>query len=426
MATESGPGLSIAVVGGGVAGITSAHLLQRRHRVTLYEKNDYVGGHTHTIEIPEGPDQGLPVDTGFIVLNDRTYPLLHRLLAQLGVTVRDTEMSFSFQSAATGLEYAGTGLNGLFAQRRNLVRPAHWRLLLEIARFCRTARADLAGNRLGRLTLHEYLGRGRYHEDMVDHYLVPMASAIWSTPPGQVTGFPAEPFLRFFDNHGLLSPFHRPRWQTVVGGSHAYVKAFLAEFRGTVRASAAVAGVRRGDDAVTVTTTDGNAEAYDRVVVAVHADEALGLLDDPSDRERELLGAWRYQRNRVVLHTDASFLPRNRRAWGCWNYSSVEDPGPDSLGCVTYWMNALQGLRSETQYCVTVNPDRPVPGGATIRELEYSHPTYSIASMATQAQLPHLNGCNHTYFCGSYFGYGFHEDAVRSAAAVGREFGLAL
>ena len=185
MTEENGTNLRVAVVGAGVAGITAAHLLQRRHQVTLYEKNDYVGGHTHTIEVPDGPDRGLPVDTGFIVLNDRTYPLLHRLLAQLGVGVRDTEMSFSFQSAATGLEYAGTGLNGLFAQRRNLVRPAHWRLLLEVARFCRTARADLAENRLGRATLHEYLARGGYHRDMVDHYLVPMASAIWSTPPAR-------------------------------------------------------------------------------------------------------------------------------------------------------------------------------------------------------------------------------------------------
>ena len=426
MATENEQDLRIAVVGGGVAGITAAHLLQRRHRVTLYEKNDYVGGHTHTIEVPDGPDRGLPVDTGFIVLNDRTYPLLHRLLEQLGVGVQDTEMSFSFQSTATGLEYAGTGLNGLFAQRRNLVRPAHWRLLFEVARFCRAARADLAGNRLGRSTLHEYLTRGRYHVDMVDHYLVPMASAIWSTPPGQVTGFPAEPFLRFFDNHGLLSPFHRPRWQTVVGGSHAYVKAFLAGFGGVVRTRAAVTGIRRGADAVTVRTTEGEPESYDRVVVAAHADEALGLLDDPSDGERDLLGAWRYQRNRVVLHTDASFLPRSRRAWGCWNYSGLQDPGPDALGCVTYWMNALQGLRTETQYCVTLNPDRPVPQAAVVRELEYSHPTYSLASMATQAQLPTLNGRARTYFCGSYFGYGFHEDAVRSAVEVGRQFGLEL
>lgn len=426
MVGESDQRLNIAVVGGGVAGITAAHLLQRRHQVTIYEKNDYVGGHTHTIEIPDGPDRGVPVDTGFIVLNDRTYPLLHRLLGQLGVEVRDTEMSFSFQSAATGLEYAGTGLNGLFAQRRNLVRPAHWRLLIEVARFCRKARADLAEGRLGKATLHEYLAQSRYHADMVDHYLVPMASAIWSTPPGHVTGFPAEPFLHFFDNHGLLSPFHRPSWQTVVGGSHAYVKVFLGTFRGAVRTEAAVTNIRRGEDSVTVRTKEGEPEPYDRVVVATHADEALGLLDNPSDAERELLGAWRYQRNRVVLHTDTSFLPRSRRAWGCWNYSVVEDSGPDTLGCVTYWMNALQGLRTENQYCVTLNPDRPVPQAATVRELEYSHPTYSLASMGTQARLASLNGTRRTHFCGSYFGYGFHEDAVRSAAAVGEEFGLAL
>ncbi|MDF1554728.1 MAG: FAD-dependent oxidoreductase [Deferrisomatales bacterium] len=385
MTEKNATNLRVAVVGAGVAGVTAAHLLQRRHQMTLYEKNDYVGGHTHTIEVPDGPDRGLPVDTGFIVLNDRTYPLLHRLLAQLGVDVRDTEMSFSFQSGATGLEYACTGLNQLFAQRRNLVRPAHWRLLFEVARFCRTARADLAENRLGRATLHEYLARGRYHRDMVDHYLVPMASAIWSTPPGQVTSFPAEPFLRFFDNHGLLSPFHRPRWQTVVGGSHAYVKAFLAGFGGEVHTRAAVTGIRRGDNGVTVSAEGGEPESYDRAVVAAHADEELRLLDDPCDLERDLLGTWRYQRNRVVLHTDASFLPRSRRAWGCWNYSGGGDPGLAALGCVTYWMNALQGLRTANQYCVTLNPDRPVPQASTLRELEYSHPTFSLASMATQA-----------------------------------------
>jgi predicted NAD/FAD-binding protein len=418
--------LRIAVVGSGVAGLTAAYLLQRRHEVTLYEKNDYVGGHTHTIEVANGPDRGLPVDTGFIVLNDRTYPLFNRLLRQLGVSVRDTEMSFSFQSEAAGLEYAGTGLNGLFAQRRNLLRVAHWRMLLGVARFCRNARADLSRGRLPRWTLQEYVRRYRYRPEMVERYLIPMAAAIWSTPPGDVTGFPVEPFLRFFDNHGLLSPCRRPRWQTVVGGSHAYVKAFLAGFRGTVHVSAPVTSIRRNETSVYVRGADGEEETYDRVVVAAHADEALGLLADPRDAERDLLGAWRYQSNRVVLHTDASFLPRTRRAWGCWNYREVPNSRRDALGCVTYFMNALQGLRTETRYCVTLNPDRPVPPAKTICELVYSHPTYTFASMDTQEKLATLNGPNRTYFCGSYFGYGFHEDAVRSAAAVGREFGLEL
>ena len=426
MPAESGDKLRVAVVGGGVAGITAAYLLQRRQEVTLYEKNDYVGGHTHTIEIPGGPDRGLPVDTGFIVLNDRTYPLFNRLLRQLGVCVRDTEMSFSFQSEATGVEYAGTGFNGLFAQRRNLLRASHWRMLLGVARFCRDARADLSRGRLPRWTLQEYVGRYRYRPEMVDRYLIPMAAAIWSTPPGEVSGFPVEPFLRFFNNHGLLSPFRRPRWQTVAGGSHAYVKAFLDGFRGTVRVAAPVTSIRRGEKSVHVRAAGGEDETYDRVVVAAHADEALGLLADPSDAERDLLGAWRYQLNRVVLHTDSSFLPKSRRAWGCWNYREVPNSGPDALGCVTYFMNALQGLRAETRYCVTVNPDRPVPSAETICELFYSHPTYTFASMDTQEKLATLNGPNRTYFCGSYFGYGFHEDAVRSGVAVGREFGLEL
>lgn len=418
--------LNIAVVGGGVAGVTACFLLQQRHKVTLYEANEYVGGHTHTVTIPGGPDQGLPVDTGFIVLNDRTYPLFNRLLGRLGVSVRDTEMSFSFQSETTGLEYAGTGLNGLFAQRRNLVRPAYWLMLAEVVRFCRAARADLAAGRLRRMTLHEYVARGGYHADMVAHYLVPMASAIWSTPPGEVSGFPVEPFLRFFDNHGLLSPFHRPRWQTVEGGSHSYVRAFLARFQGGVRVGAPVSSVRRTKDGVIVLSAPGAEEAFDRVVIAAHADEALGVLDDPSEAERDLLGRWRYQNNRVVLHTDENMLPSSRRAWACWNYRGVKDTVANPLGCVTYLMNALQGFDTETQYCVTVNPSRPIAPGKTIEEFTYSHPTYSFASMDSQASLATLNGLQNTYFCGSYFGYGFHEDAVRAGAAVGKAFGCDL
>ncbi|HSH68694.1 MAG TPA: FAD-dependent oxidoreductase [Deferrisomatales bacterium] len=419
-------GLSIAVVGGGVAGITAAYLLQRRHAVTLYEKNDYVGGHTHTIEIPGGPDRGLPVDTGFIVLNDRTYPLFNRLLQKLGVGVRDTEMSFSFQSATTGLEYAGTGLNGLFAQRRNLWRPSHWRLLYEIVRFCRKARFDLEIGGLAQLTLQEYVDRCGCHPTLVSDYLVPMASAIWSTPPGRVTEFPVEPFLRFFQNHGLLSPLQRPRWQTVVGGSHAYVGAFLREFRGTVHTQAPVRSIRRDAGGIAIETASGGETRYDRVVVATHADEVLALLAEATAEERTLFGAWRYQPNRVVLHTDASFLPSNRRAWACWNYRSDPQPAEEALGCVTYLMNALQGFRTATQYCVTLNPIRPVPPQAVIRELQYSHPTYSFTAMETQPRLPALNGVRQTYYCGSYFGYGFHEDAVRSAVAVGGAFGLEL
>ncbi|MDF1556197.1 MAG: FAD-dependent oxidoreductase, partial [Deferrisomatales bacterium] len=240
------------------------------------------------------------------------------------------------------------------------------------------------------------------------------------------TEFPVEPFLRFFQNHGLLSPLQRPRWQTVVGGSHAYVGAFLREFRGTVHTQAAVCSIRRDAGGIAIETANGGETRYDRVVVATHADEVLELLAEPTAEEQTLFGAWRYQPNRVVLHTDASFLPSNRRAWACWNYRSGPQPAADELGCVTYLMNALQGFRTATQYCVTLNPILPVPPKAVIRELQYSHPTYSFTAMATQPRLPALNGVRQTYYCGSYFGYGFHEDAVRSAVAVGGAFGLEL
>lgn len=403
---------TVAVIGGGVAGIVAAHLLQGIREVTIFEAADYLGGHTHTVSVPHGPDCGTPVDTGFIVFNEATYPLFIRFLDELGVPSRESEMSFGFHCERTGLTYAGTDLFGLFVQRRNIVSPGYWRFLFEIARFCRQAKADLeAGGELG--TLDEYVRSRRYAPFMVENYLLPMAAAIWSTPAGRVGRFPALSFLRFFRNHGLLSLVQRPRWRTVREGSCSYVRAFLRRFSGEVRLNAPVARVLRTGEGVRLEVEGDGPRVFDEVVIAAHADQALRMLGDPSPDEERLLGAWRYEENRTVLHTDASVLPREREAWACWNFRRVA--GEDRNVFVTYSMNLLQGLTGNRQFLVTLNRPTPHDGSQVLADLVYHHPVYTVESMATQAELASLNGRRGTWFCGSYFGFGFHEDAVRSA-----------
>lgn len=412
----------IAVIGCGVAGLTVAHLLQHKYEITLFEKNDYLGGHTHTITITDGPDAGTPVDTGFIVCNDRTYPLFHKLLDQLGVKVRPSIMSFSYYDEKNGFHYSGGDLNGLFAQRRNLFRPSFWRMLLDIRRFCKKGMADIESNSLPAETIGEYLRKYGYSREFSEWYLYPMMAAIWSAPPSETAEFPAAALLRFFRNHGLLSLRNRPNWQTVVGGSHAYVQAFAKQFKGTVKLSCPVRSVRRTENGV-IAGTDGVDMFFDKAVIATHADEALKLLSDPSPEEARLLGPWRYQNNKTVLHTDAAVLPPSRRARASWNYVRERTDTPAGKVSVSYYMNCLQGLRTRRDYCVSLNRQRPVRGGSIIRELEYMHPSYSFESMDTQSELASLNGVRQTYFCGSYFGYGFHEDAVRSGVAVCKMLG---
>jgi uncharacterized protein len=418
--------LRIAVVGGGVAGIATSHLLQRRHEVTLFEKNDYVGGHTNTIVIDQGPDAGTPVDTGFIVLNDRTYPLLMRFLADLEVPIRKSDMSFSYTCLRTGLQYASRNLDTLFAQRGNLLRPAFWRFLIEIVRFNLKTRKRLDAGALRGLSLGEYLRRESILPSLVESYLMPMAAAIWSTPDARMMDFPAESFFRFMENHGLLSVSDQPQWYCVEGGSHAYVKAFLKGFTGRVFTDRQVERIRRTETGAVLAFAGGMEESFDKVVIAAHADEALSLLEDPSPEEKACLSPWSYNRNTVVLHTDASFLPENPRAQASWNYLREKDASPGTPVMLTYHMNQLEGLKTASQYCVTLNPLRPVERGRIIRELVYHHPMYTAVAVATQRSLPALNGRRHTFFCGSYFGYGFHEDALRSGLQVAEIFGISL
>ena len=405
---------TVAVIGAGVAGIVAAHLLQKTHRVTLFEQGDYLGGHTHTIAIPDGPDAGTPVDTGFIVFNEATYPHFIGFLAELGVPARLTEMSFGFHCPETGFVYAGNNLNGIFAQRTNLLKPQFYRFLLEIGRFCRQGKVDVERSEdLG--SLEEYVRHHHFLPFMVDNYLKPMAAAIWSTPTAEVTAFPARAFLLFFRNHGLLDLWNRPAWRTVVGGSSSYIKAFKASFVGTVHLNTKIQRIIRTDGSVQVQFADQHHETFDQVVLATHADQTLSLLGDPTPEETRLLGPWQYEENHTVLHTDLSVLPPMRRAWSCWNFRREGSDAASQPAYVTYAMNLLQGLTTSKQYLVTLNRPSAYDEKQVIARMVYHHPTYTVGSMATQASLPTLNGVRNTWFCGSYFGYGFHEDAVRSS-----------
>jgi predicted NAD/FAD-binding protein len=417
---------SVAVIGGGVAGIVAAHELAKAgHEVTLFEKNAYVGGHTSTVVLDAGPDAGTPVDTGFIVCNDRTYPNFHRFLAELGVGWRWSDMSFGYHDANSGLQYAGTTLSGMFAQRANLFSPSFLSFLVDVIRFGGRAEADLERGGLEGLTLGAYLSGAGCSRALRECYVAPIGAAVWSAGLGEMMEFPAETFVRFFKNHGLLSLTNRARWQTVVGGSHAYVKAFLERFPGTVVKNASIESVRRGPEGVEVRSAGRAPAIFDRAVIAAHADEALKILADPSRDEQRLLGAWTYSRNRTLLHTDESFLPPNPRARASWNYRR-EKGEPETAGVsVTYDMNRLQGLETKRRYLVTLNPRTEPKADSLVREFLYMHPTYSFASIRSQPELACLNGVRSTWFCGSYFGYGFHEDAVASAFAAVRQFAAA-
>jgi predicted NAD/FAD-binding protein len=427
--------LRIAIVGAGAAGLTAAYILQRRHKVTLFEKNAHVGGHVNTVVIPNGPEKWTPVDTGFMLLNDRNYPTFHQLLQKLNVAVRNTHLSFAYYDEKTGRQYAGTNLNGLFAQRSNLWNASFWLMLREIGWFGRNARRDLARGLLVQRTLGEYLEGSGFSQAFIRDYLLPLGSALWGTSTADMMEFPAELLARFFDHQGLLGGRNRPQWQTLVDGSHSYIRAIQKAMVARFRVKETVEEIKRlpaGDATpqeggrILLRTKEGKEENFDRVVLAGHADESLALLTDPSEEEVRLLSPWRYQKNHATLHTDPDVMPPLRRAWAGWNYVRERDitrSGPVSL---TYHVNRLQGLDTPTQYFVTFNRVRPIPQHQILKEFYFNHPVFTRESLATQGDLPSLNGVNLTYFCGSYFGNGFHEDAVRSGVAVARCFGMDL
>lgn len=417
--------LNIAVVGSGVAGLTAAHVLNKKHAITLYEKNDYIGGHTHTVVVNHDPDSNVPVDTGFIVMNHRTYPLLTRLFDQLGVPLRDSNMSFGYNCELSGIQYSSAGITSFFNKVKHLFNPAYYRIFSEMLKFYRIGKADLQQDALRDRTLGQYLNDNGFSKDFIDHHIIPMGSAVWSTPTDTMLDFPAASFIRFLNNHGLLSLTEAPQWRTVVGGSHAYVKKILASLSGKALTGKPIKTVNRNDKGVVITTQDGGSAEFDKVIIAAHADEAFNMLADPSAEEKRLLAPWKYNYNRTVLHTDESVMPQNRRVWASWNFTR-EKTGKGSSLCLTYHMNRLQGLETNHQYFVTLNSTKVLDKNKIILEMDYHHPQYTRESTATQKELPGLNGVRNTYFCGSYFGYGFHEDAVRSAIDVVKLFGMDL
>mgnify|MGYP006281602869 FL=1 len=426
MVQQGGTGKRIAVVGAGISGICTAYLLQKQHRVTLFEKNEYFGGHTHTVAVPDGPDEGTFVDTGFIVLNERTYPNLLRFFHRLGVAVEPTDMSFSYYCPETGVCFGSRNLNALFARRINLFNPVYWRFVYEIPRFLKGLRARYLEGKLEDITLEEYMAGHGYHRQLAEWFVVPMAAAIWSASDFTIRQFPVRTFAQFYENHGLLGVTDHPPWYFVKGGSHSYVKAFLNEFTGEAVKNCVVHNIQRESNRVRIRFDSRGDEYFDAVVMAAHADEALAMLEDPDDKEKRLLGAWSYSRNPTVLHTDVSVMPPLKAAWSSWNYTRQKKSGEMSPVTVSYDMNRLQKIRSRKPLFVSLNPVHDIPPEHRIKEMVYTHPQYSFEAFATQEELPGLNGRRNTYFCGSYFGYGFHEDGVNAALSVTRHFGVEL
>lgn len=409
--------MKIAIIGAGIAGNVVAHRLHREHDISVFEAGGHVGGHTHTHAVTfDG--KTFAIDTGFIVFNDWTYPNFIALLDELGVASQPSNMSFSVRVETSGLEYNGTSLNGLFAQRRNLLRPSFHRMIRDILRFNRESLELLTDSE--EVTLDDYLHAQGYSREFIDHYLVPMGAAIWSTDPTRMLGFPARYFVRFLHNHGMLSINERPQWRVIRGGSARYVEKLTAPFAERIRVSTPVEYVRRLPDRVLIKARGHQAERFDYVFLACHSDQALALLADASALEREVLGAITYQENEVVLHTDTALLPRRRLAWAAWNYH-VPAKATERVA-ITYNMNILQSLQAQETFCVTLNRSAEIHPDRIIKRLSYHHPLYTPAAVAAQARQHELNGANRTYFCGAYWRYGFHEDGVVSALDALKHF----
>jgi predicted NAD/FAD-binding protein len=414
---------SMALIGTGIAGMACGHFLHPHFDLTIYEKNDYIGGHTHTV-FAEEDRRSVPIDTGFMVYNEVTYPHLTKLFETLGVATQSTTMSFSVQHVPTGLEFCGSGLSGLFAQRKNILNFRFWKLLLQIDRFNRDAPSILENPTYENYTLKRYAAEQGYGYDFLEKYLIPMSSAVWSTPPAGMLEFPVVTLVRFFKNHGFLGLHTQHPWRTVIGGSWSYRDKLIRPFRDRIRVKTPAVRVTRRDGKAFVTDSKGETRSYDKVILASHADESLALLEQPTPSEKEKLGAFTYQKNVATLHTDTSIMPQTRSTWSSWNYRAEKSPDGKMAASTIYWMNSLQKVSDKKNYFVSINDPRRVRPDHILQEIAYEHPVFTLASLAAQKELSDLNENGVTYFCGSYFRYGFHEDALDSALQVVKSLGV--
>lgn len=411
---------TIAIIGTGVSGLGCAHFLQHRYRLTLYEKGDHVGGHAQTLRVDDecGP---VSIDTGFMTYNEVTYPNLTRLFSELGVATRASSMSFSVQHLPSELEFCGSSLNHLFAQRRNLLRPQFWNMLLQIHRFNRDATQALESPRHQAQSLGEYVHERNYGAQFLNYYLLPMSCSVWSSPPDRMLQFPATTLLRFFHNHGFLGLHTQHPWRTVLGGASSYVERLTAPFRDRIYLKRGAVAVRREAGQVSVTDQSGHTARYHHVILACHADQALQMLTDADAAERAVLGQFTYQPNTALLHTDTRVMPGTARCWSSWNYRiDCDDAGQVSPSTI-YWINRLQGIETQRNYFVSINGEQTLQPHSVLKRIHYQHPLFDDGAIRAQRELPRLNERRTgVYLCGSYFRYGFHEDAFSSALQLSR------
>jgi len=412
-----GTGGCLAIIGTGIAGMGCAHLLQHKYNLTIFEQNDYIGGHTNTVSVDE---DGTPVymDTGFMVFNYATYPNLCKLFEEIQAPVKKTDMSFSVQYVPTGLEYCGSGIGGLFAQKKNIFSPRYIKMLMQVSRFNKESVKILDDPAYENHSIKQFIDEFGFGEDMLWKYLVPMSAAVWSTPMDKMLDFPAKTLIRFFKNHGFLGLNTQHQWYTLQGGSESYKKILIEPFKEKIQVSNGAVKVNRENGKAIVTTADGNTHEFDKVVFACHGDQALRLLSNPTTDEQQLLSTFKYQENIATVHTDESVMPKNKKVWSSWNYR-IEEYNGKLLPTTIYWMNSLQGVSKKKNYFVSINA---IPGSISknklIKEIVYEHPLFDVPAINAQKELHKLNKTGPLYYCGSYFKYGFHEDAYASAVEL--------